>query len=136
MDEQVCLYATQDEPPQTDHQLIPVDFRELFESVQAGDRLLLDDGRLALEVLTYQGRVVHAKVLVGGTLSSHKGINLPGVKLRIAGFTEKDKADLAFGISQGVDAVAISFVRSAEDVKIVRAAIEEFARQAGVSRRS
>jgi pyruvate kinase len=127
VDEQVCLYATQDVPPQTNHQLIPVDFRELFESVQAGDRLLLDDGRLALEVLSYQGLVVHAKVLVGGTLSSHKGINLPGVKLRIAGFTEKDKADLAFGISQGVDAVAISFVRSAEDVKIVRAAINEFA---------
>ena len=126
VDEQVCLYATQDKAPQTGDQLIPVDFRELFDSVQTGDRLLLDDGRLALEVLTAEGRVVHAKVLVGGTLSSHKGINLPGVKLRIAGFTEKDKADLAFGISQGVDAVAISFVRSAEDVKTVRAAIEEF----------
>ena len=126
--EQVCLYATRDEPPKTNDQILPVDFHELFDSVQAGDRLLLDDGRLALEVLTAEGRVVHAKVLVGGTLSSHKGINLPGVKLRISGFTEKDKADLAFGISQGVDAVAISFVRSAEDVKIVRAAIDEFAR--------
>ncbi len=124
--EQVCLYATQDEAPQTEHQLLPVDFRELFDSVQPGDRLLLDDGRLALEVVSAQGRVVHAKVLVGGTLSSHKGINLPGIKLRIAGFTEKDKADLAFGILQGVDAVAISFVRSAEDVKTVRAAMEEF----------
>ncbi|MDO8755702.1 MAG: pyruvate kinase, partial [Anaerolineales bacterium] len=73
-------------------------------------------------------RVVHAKVLVGGALSSHKGINLPGVKLRIAGFTEKDKADLAFGISQGVDAVAISFVRSAEDVKAVHAAMQEYSK--------
>ena len=127
VDEQVCLYATRDEAPQTLHQLLPVDFRELFDSVQTGDRLLLDDGRLALEVISVDGRVVHAKVLVGGTLSSHKGINLPGVKLRIAGFTEKDKSDLAFGISQGVDAVAISFVRSAEDVKAVRAAIDEFA---------
>jgi pyruvate kinase len=128
VDEQVCLYAALDASPQTEHQLIPVDFRELFDSVQTGDRLLLDDGRLALEVVTAEGRVVHAKVLVGGTLSSHKGINLPGVKLRISGFTEKDKADLAFGISQGVDAVAISFVRSAEDVKTVRAAMEEFAK--------
>ncbi len=92
--EEVCLYATQDEPPKTGNQLIPVDFRELFNSVQPGDRLLLDDGRLALEVLTSKKRVVHARVLVGGMLSSHKGINLPGVKLRIAGFTEKDKADL------------------------------------------
>lgn len=124
--EEICLYATKDEAPKTDNQLLPVDFRELFDSVHAGDKLLLDDGRVALEVLTAVGRVVHAKVLVGGALSSHKGINLPGVKLRIAGFTEKDKTDLAFGISQGVDAVAISFVRSAEDVKAVRAAIEEF----------
>ncbi len=124
--EQVCLYAAQDAPPNTACQLLPVDFRELFDSVQAGDRLLLDDGRLALEVVSAEGRVVHAKVQVGGTLSSHKGINLPGIKLRIAGFTEKDRADLAFGISQGVDAVAISFVRSAEDVKAVRAAIDEF----------
>ncbi len=123
--EQVCLFATQDEPPKTDNQLLPVDFRELFDSVQTGDRLLLDDGRLALEVVSAEGRVVHAKVLVGGALSSHKGINLPGVKLRIAGFTEKDKADLAFGIRQGVDAVAISFVRSVDDVKAVRAAMEE-----------
>ncbi|MCQ3936887.1 MAG: pyruvate kinase [Chloroflexi bacterium] len=126
--EDVCLYATQDEPPKNGCQLIPVDFRELFDSVQVGDKLLLDDGRLALEVISAEGRVVHANVLVGGTLFSHKGINLPGVKLRIAGFTEKDKADLAFGISQGVDAVAISFVRSAEDVKTVRAAIEEFSK--------
>jgi pyruvate kinase len=128
VDEEVCLYATKDELPQTDSQLIPVDFRELFDSVQVGDRLLLDDGRLALGVLSAEGHVVHAKVLVGGTLSSHKGINLPGVKLRISGFTDKDKADLAFGILQGVDAVAISFVRSAQDVKDVRAAIKEFAK--------
>lgn len=126
--EQVCLFATQDEPPTTDNQLIPVDFRELFDSVQIGDRLLLDDGRLALAVLSAKGRVVNAKVLVGGALSSHKGINLPGVKLRIDGFTEKDKADLAFGISLGVDAVAISFVRSAEDVKSVRAAMGEYSK--------
>jgi pyruvate kinase len=126
--EQICLYATLDDAPKTDDQLLPVDFRELFDSVQTGDRLLLDDGRLALEVVTAEGREVHAKVLVGGTLSSHKGINLPGVKLRISGFTEKDRADLAFGISQNVDAVAISFVRSAEDVKTVRAAMEEFAK--------
>jgi len=129
--EQVCLYATQDIPPKTDNQLLPVDFRELFDSVQVGDRLLLDDGRLALEVVSVEGRVVRAKVLVGGALSSHKGINLPGVKLRITGFTEKDKADLAFGISQGVDAVAISFVRSADDVKAVRAAMEEFSKSLG-----
>src|SRR5688572_17942700 len=127
MNEEVCLYASREQAPKTDKQLLPVDFRELFDSVQTGDRLLLDDGRLTLQVMSAKGDVIDAKVIVGGTLSSHKGINLPGVKLRIAGFTEKDKADLAFGMSLGVDAVAISFVRSAEDVKIVRAAMLEIA---------
>lgn len=124
--EEVYLYPSKEEKPDTNCQLIPVDFRELFDSVHVEDKLLLDDGRLALEVLNSNTHTVHAKVLVGGELYSHKGINLPGVKLRIAGFTEKDKADLAFGIAQGVDAVAISFVRSAEDVRTVRAAIKEY----------
>ena len=127
--EQICLYAAEDKPPKTNVQLLPVDFRELFESVHEGDRLLLDDGRLALEVVSAAGRVVHARVLIGGELTSHKGINLPGIKLRIAGFTKKDKADLAFGMGQGIDAVAISFVRSARDVKEVRAAMEELAKE-------
>jgi pyruvate kinase len=60
VDEEVCLFATQDKAPKTKSQLIPVDFRELFDSVQTGDRLLLDDGRLALEVLSSKGRVVQA----------------------------------------------------------------------------
>ena len=126
--ERVFLYATGDIPPQTDRQTIPVDFRELFESVQADERLLLDDGRLALKVLSTKDCVLEAQVVVGGMLSAHKGINLPGIRLRIGGFTEKDEADLAFGISLGVDAVAISFVRSADDVKIVRAAMEKFSK--------
>jgi pyruvate kinase len=126
--EEVCLFAAQDPAPHTSRPLLPVDFRELFDSVQSGDRLLLDDGRLTLEVVSVKGRVVEATVLVGGMLSAHKGINLPGVKLRIAGFTDKDRRDLAFGIAQGVDAVAISFVRSAEDVTAVRSALEEYSK--------
>lgn len=122
----VLLFAAGDAPPAGDRQIIPVDFQELFEAVQANDRLLLDDGRLALRVLSAGRRIIEARVEVGGQLSSHKGINLPGVQLRISGFTEKDRTDLAFGIAQGVDAVAISFVRSAEDVKVVRAAMQEF----------
>ncbi|MBV6451824.1 MAG: Pyruvate kinase [Anaerolineales bacterium] len=123
--EQVFLYATGTTPPNGDGQKIPVDFRQLFDSVRPSDRLLLDDGRLALEVVSVKDRnALAAKVIVGGSLSSHKGINLPGIHLRIAGFTEKDEADLAFGISQNVDAVAVSFVRSADDVKKVRYAME------------
>ncbi|GAB4503453.1 MAG: pyruvate kinase [Anaerolineales bacterium] len=122
--QRVILYAAPDSLPQGDGTFVPVDFSELFDSVQAGDRLLLDDGRLTLQVDSVQGRALRAEVLVGGPLSSHKGINLPGIRLRVAGFTPKDEADLAFGIAQGVDAVAVSFVRSAEDVKQVRTAME------------
>jgi pyruvate kinase len=125
--ETVALYAT-GTPVPDDHQInIPVDFRQLFDSVRTSDPLLLDDGRLRLEVVSVKDRcTLTAKVLVGGSLSSHKGINLPGIRLRIAGFTEKDEADLAFGLSQGVDAVAVSFVRTVEDVKKVRYAMERF----------
>jgi len=122
--ETVCLYASDTQPPPLSEKVIPIDFRELFDSVRPSERLLLDDGRLALEVTSLQGRTLMARVLVGGPLHSHKGINLPGVRLRISGFTEKDRSDLAFGLAQGVDAVAISFVRSAEDVLKVRTAIQ------------
>ncbi len=126
-DEIVTLYVTGTEPPGNGEKKIPVDFRQLFDSVHASDRLLLDDGRLTLEVVSVKDHnALTAKVIIGGPLSSHKGINLPGVRLRIAGFTEKDEADLAFGISHEVDAVAISFVRTAEDVKKVRYAMERF----------
>ncbi len=125
--EAVVLFVTGTTPPGTEGKHIPVDFRQLFDSVRTSDRLLLDDGRLTLEVVSVKDRnTLTAKVIVGGPLSSHKGINLPGVQLRISGFTEKDEADLAFGIEQAVDAVAISFVRSAEDVKKVRYAMERF----------
>ena len=85
----------------------------------------MDDGRLALQVESVDGESLTARVLVGGMLSAHKGINLPGVQLRIPGFTDKDRADLTFGIAQGVDAVAISFVRSADDVRTVRSVMAD-----------
>jgi pyruvate kinase len=125
--ETVILYATGTPAPGNGEKKIPVDFRQLFDSVRTSDRILLDDGRLALEVVSVRDRsTLTAKVINGGPLTSHKGINLPGIRLHIAGFTEKDEADLAFGISQGVDAVAVSFVRTAEDVKKVRDAMERF----------
>jgi pyruvate kinase len=125
--ELVTLYTTGSTPPEAEGQKIPVDFRQLFDSVRTAERLLLDDGRLTLEVVSVkEHNALTAKVIIGGTLSSHKGINLPGVQLRISGFTEKDEADLAFGMSQDVDAVAISFVRTAEDIRKVRDALERF----------
>jgi len=123
--ERVTLFAEGSRPPETGTKQIPVAFVELFDSVAAGDRVLLDDGRLAVKVIETQKQFLIAEVRVGGKLSSNKGINLPGVRLNIPGFTEKDRADLAFGLEQNVDCVAISFVRTAQDVLTVRKAIEE-----------
>jgi pyruvate kinase len=102
---------------------IPVDFPELFGSVAKGNRILLDDGRLVLVVTEADQETVTATVQVGGSLTSHKGINLPGVTLNIPSFTSKDAADLSFGIAQQVDLVATSFVRTADDVRMVKQAI-------------
>ncbi|HEY3311177.1 MAG TPA: pyruvate kinase [Anaerolineales bacterium] len=120
----VTLHAESMEPPRNTNKAIPVAFIELFDCAKAGDRILLDDGHEALEVTETGKCYLRAKVNTGGRLSSHKGINLPGVHLTIPGFTEKDRADLAFGLSQNVDFVAISFVRTASDVEAVREAME------------
>ena len=98
--EQVVLYAVATQPPKRSEQAIPVDFRQLFESVHADDRLLLDDGRLALQVVSVEKNWLMARVIVGGLLSSHKGINLPGVRLRIAGFTDEGSRKICASASR------------------------------------
>lgn len=102
---------------------IPVDFAELPRFVRKGGRILLDDGNLELETTAVKKDAVHATVIVGGILKSHKGINIPGAEIDIPGLTHKDEEDLAKGLELGVDMVAISFVRKAEDVARVRQAI-------------
>ena len=121
----VRLHAEGNEDAKSKEKQIPVAFAELFDSVSKGDHILLDDGHLALEVVETETKDLRARVLTGGKLSSHKCINLPGVRLNITGFTEKDRADLEFGLSQNVDFVAISFVRSAHDVKAVHDAMHQ-----------
>jgi pyruvate kinase len=105
-------------------EIIPFDVPDLENSVQPGNRILMDDGALEIEVTGVYPNSVEARVLLGGPLKSHKGVNLPRAHLNIPGFTEKDQADLDFGIKAGVDAVAISFVRSAADIDLVRKAIQ------------
>lgn len=102
---------------------IPVSYQELPKDVQKGQVLLLDDGMMSVEVVSVQGDDVKTKVLQGGQLLSHKGMNLPNTKTSIPALTEKDRDDLAFGIQQGVDWVALSFVRSAEDLRELRKAL-------------
>ena len=104
---------------------IPMDVPDLEKNLEKGNRILLDDGQLELEVIQVGEDFIESKVILGGILFSHKGVNLPGAHLDIPGFTEKDRADLVFGLQQGVDAVAISFVRTAEDIEVLRKAINE-----------
>ncbi len=107
--------------------IIPFDVPDLEKTVVAGNRILMDDGQLEIEVVKVEPNSVEAKVVLGGVLKSHKGVNLPRANLNIPGFTEKDRSDLAFGLQAGVDIVAISFVRNAQDVETVRQAIRELA---------
>jgi pyruvate kinase len=100
--------------------VVPVTYPNLHEDIKEGDHLLMDDGLLDLKVERVEEQDIHCKVLVGGPLSSHKGINLPGVQVRVSSLSEKDRADLRFGLEHGVDYVAISFVRTREDVEELR----------------
>jgi len=96
--------------------LIPTTYQALPQDVSIGDRILLDDGLLELQVEKIQDNRVHCRVLVGGELKNRKGMNLPGVKVSAPALTEKDLVDLDFSIDQELDYLALSFVRTAEDV--------------------
>jgi pyruvate kinase len=99
---------------------IPTTYPNLPKDVNAGDTILLDDGLIQLKVIKKKLNQVLCQVVEGGFLSDHKGINLPGVAISQSSFTAKDRDDLSFGIDQGVDLVAMSFVRSADDVLKVK----------------
>jgi pyruvate kinase len=113
------------EPILGNEHIVPVDFPELIPSAKTGGRILLDDGNLELAIIGVKGNRVETRVVVGGVLKPHKGVNLPGADLDIPGFTEKDREDLVFGLDLGVDAIAVSFVRSEKDIQSVRQAIQE-----------
>jgi len=100
--------------------LIPTTFRRLGRDVRRGDPILLDDGRIELSVVRVRGQDVVCRVITGGLLLENKGMNLPGTDLRGSVLTAKDRADLAFALRHGVDYLALSFVRSAEDMARVR----------------
>jgi pyruvate kinase len=103
--------------------IIPLEIPDVTCDLVKGGRILLDDGNLELMIQKVVQDEIDAKVIIGGVLFSHKGVNLPGTSLNIPGFTEKDHADLQFGLSNGIDAIALSFVRSAKDINLIRQSI-------------
>jgi pyruvate kinase len=102
---------------------IPVTYENMAADVHVGDRVLVADGLIELVVLDVAPPRVTARVLHGGPLSSHKGINLPGVHVSVPSITEKDREDVSFAVAQGLDYLALSFVRRAQDIAELRAMI-------------
>ena len=100
--------------------LVGTTFKTLAENVEQGSHILLSDGLIELRVQEVDGADVVCEIINGGMLGENKGINLPGIPVRVPSLTEKDAEDLEFAIKNGVDAIAVSFVRTAEDVRLVR----------------
>lgn len=109
-----------------DERVIAIQYEGLAGDVRLGDRILFDDGRIVLEVKDVAGDRVKATVTQGGGMRNHVGVHLPSKTMRISALTDKDKEDLIFGLSQGVDYVALSFVRRADDLKLVREICQEW----------
>ena len=112
--------------------LISTTFQGLAQEVRPGSRILLSDGLIELRVTQVRGSDVECEVVNGGMLAEHQGINLPGAALSIPALTGKDRADLEFGLKHGVDMVALSFVRSASDVRTVKEIVRENGRDVPV----
>jgi pyruvate kinase len=126
---QTFTITTEDVPGTVER--VSTTFAALPSDVRPGHRILLDDGKIQLKVTAVSGPEVRCEVLVGGPLSARKGINLPGIPVSAPSFTDKDLDDVLFGISNGVDYIALSFVRSAFDIRDLRKAIA--ARAPGVN---
>lgn len=108
--------------------IIPITYPRLVKDLQINDQVLLDDGRLELKVMNKMLNGLQCKVVSGGLLRSHKGVNLPGTHLSLPSLSNKDKEDLVFGAHQDVDYIALSFVRSAEDIVHTRRFIRTLGR--------
>ncbi|MCX6714595.1 MAG: pyruvate kinase [Candidatus Uhrbacteria bacterium] len=107
---------------------IPVTYTNLHKDVKVGNRILIDDGLLEGEVTQVSGKNIHMKMKNGGTVTSHKGMNFPDSTLKVSSLTEKDRDDVKFGVLQEVDWMALSFVTSAADVRLLRKLIKAAAK--------
>ena len=107
-------------------------FKGLPHDVKAGDFLLIDDGKVRVRVVEVEGNVVTTEVIVAGPVSNNKGINLPGVAVNVPALSEKDEADLRWGLKLGADIIALSFVRNAQDIERVHEIMAEEGRKVPV----
>lgn len=105
---------------------LSVSYEGLVDDVIEGSKILIDDGLIEVEVLKVEGNDIITKILNGGELKSRKGVNVPGVSINLPGITEKDAADIRFGLQHGIDFIAASFVRKASDVLEIREILEEY----------
>ncbi len=106
--------------PKDNSDFIPVSYDRLHKDLKKDDILYIDDGKIKAKVLKIEGRRIFCKILNSGEINSHKGINLPNVKLSVPSITNKDKNDILFGLQNGVDFIALSFVRSATNIEELR----------------
>ncbi len=113
-------------------ELIPIDYKNLAKDTTPGNKILMDDGLLELKIVKIKEQQVIAQVVVGGTLKSRKGVNLPSVNISIPSLTPKDVEDLEFAVEHNTDFVAMSFVRSADDIQEVVSRLRALDSQAGV----
>lgn len=99
---------------------IHVNYDDLINDVNVGDMITVDNGLINLEVLSKEDRIMRVKVIDGGLLKSKRHVNLPGIRVNLPAITDKDRRDIEFGIQQGVDFIALSFVRQADDIHELR----------------
>jgi pyruvate kinase len=114
------------EPVPGDHDLVSTTYAGFAEDVTVGDRVLVDDGRIGLKVVGVDGPRVRLQVVEGGQVSDNKGVSLPNVGVNVPALSDKDEADLRFGMGLRADMVALSFVRTADDVRRVHEIMDEF----------
>lgn len=111
---------------------VDVNYQDLVNDIQVGDTVLVDNGLIRLEVLAKDAAHIRCRVLIPGQLSSRRHINLPGVKVNLPSFTEKDRADALVGLEEGIDFLALSFVREAADIGRLRAFLDERKSKVGI----
>ena len=104
---------------------VTITYKELYKDVCPGDSILIDDGLIGMEVRRIDGQDIICKVVNGGFISNHKGVNVPGVELKMPFVSEKDYSDILFAAEQGYDFVAASFTRTAEDILEIRKILDE-----------